>query len=280
MTATRWQQLLFCISWVWPVAVVAHYDASDTGAIRGALFWGIVWLFCGLRLYSKRRWPFAWVSEQSEREVRGKFLNRILIPEHKQPEIVCWCPELPDHISYEHNGTLYRRLPHEGIVISVSMPEFGEEGTWVQVELSNESRKALGLGVAGFGLALLYTDQTTALNCRRLNNYGQECRDILVDVGESNVGIAATFDAAPKARSVEVIIQANRILAAPLLFRIPFEMNSKSSRESRLPGYLEPDPLTTEQDWEHFRKLRNPEKKSLHPLPSPPEQKESKPEKS
>ena len=59
MTTTGWQQLLLCITWVWPVMTIAHLSSAGSGDVGGAVFWGLVWCFCAVRLHAKGRWPFA-----------------------------------------------------------------------------------------------------------------------------------------------------------------------------------------------------------------------------
>jgi hypothetical protein len=58
LTVTQWQQLLLCITWLWPVMTLTHFSTAGPGDIAGAVFWGIVWTFCGVRLQAKKRWPF------------------------------------------------------------------------------------------------------------------------------------------------------------------------------------------------------------------------------
>jgi hypothetical protein len=58
VTITQWQQLLFCIAWGWPAGVLTHYSSSDANDIGAGIFWLVLWLFCGWRLYVKGRWPF------------------------------------------------------------------------------------------------------------------------------------------------------------------------------------------------------------------------------
>jgi hypothetical protein len=58
LTATQWQQLLLCITWVWPVMTISHYSSAGPGDVGGAVFWGLVCAFCGVRLHAKKRWPF------------------------------------------------------------------------------------------------------------------------------------------------------------------------------------------------------------------------------
>src|SRR6516225_7531436 len=64
MTVTQLQQLLFCLAWVWPFGVLTHYRSSAAGDVKGAIFWGAVWIFCGCKLYTKKRWPFAGTSSR------------------------------------------------------------------------------------------------------------------------------------------------------------------------------------------------------------------------
>jgi hypothetical protein len=158
----------------------------------------------------------------------GKLLNRILVPEQRQPEIVCWLPETPHNSTYERYGTTYRGLLHAGIVLSASIPEFGEETTWVYLDIRNESRKALGLGIMGFGLVLSTAGQTNTLACRTLTDYGKECKDILIEKGASHCSIAAGFDPTQRPERAEIVIQANRILAPSYMFRIPFDVDTET----------------------------------------------------
>lgn len=58
MTASRWQQFLLCITWVWPVMTVVHSGSAGKGDLGGAIFWGLVWGFCAIRLQAKGHWPF------------------------------------------------------------------------------------------------------------------------------------------------------------------------------------------------------------------------------
>jgi len=58
LTVTSLQQLLLCITWIWPVMTIAHYNTASAGDIAAAVFWGIVCAFCGVRLHAKKRWPF------------------------------------------------------------------------------------------------------------------------------------------------------------------------------------------------------------------------------
>jgi hypothetical protein len=158
----------------------------------------------------------------------GKLFNRVPSPERKQPEIVCWLADAPHNTLCRRNGTTFRELVHDGISLSVSIPEFAENTTWIYVELRNDSRKALGLRMIGFGLVHSANGETRTLACKRLTDYGKECTDIMVEVGSSHWSIAAGFASAPMCESGEVIIEANRIFAPPYLFRIPFEMDTRT----------------------------------------------------
>ena len=55
----------------------------------------------------------------------------------------------------------------------------------------------------------------------------------MVDTRESACRITATFGAVSGPDSAEVTVQANRILAAPLLFHFAFDLRQNSNQESK-----------------------------------------------
>src|SRR5437016_14552790 len=79
------------------------------------------------------------------------FLNRILVPEHKQPEVVCWSPNTRGHSSDQEGG---KGIIHGDVILSLSAPQFGTAETRVYIAVSNTGRKALGFGATGIGLVL------------------------------------------------------------------------------------------------------------------------------
>jgi len=227
VTITQLQQLAFCAAWLIPVEIISR---SDRGGITAGIFWSVVWLFCGWRLYTTHRWPFRmnYVAQpvpvlEGGAKV-GKLVNRIFVPE-SNPDFISWAEGNPQCASYRQGETLLKRIVYAGITIDVCTPGFCRDETWVRLEIRNESDKALGLGITGFGLVLKSdTNVDGALACKSLTSYGKESRAVLVDVKQYLANIRATFDPAFVPKSAEVIIQANRILASPFVFLIPFEI--------------------------------------------------------
>jgi hypothetical protein len=58
ITVTQLQQFIFCTAWMWPLGVVLSNAYSDSSNVGGGLLFGAAWLFCGIRLFAKGRWPF------------------------------------------------------------------------------------------------------------------------------------------------------------------------------------------------------------------------------
>jgi hypothetical protein len=154
-----------------------------------------------------------------------KLLSRILVPERRQPELVSWAPEMPDPItgaSIQIEELTLKRVLHAGIVVSVACPSFENTETAVHIEVLNNSRKDLGFGAQGVALALSYTNKRVGMSCRTLTTRGSK-DSILVESGQE-IWMLAKFDSVPTPVHAEIVIQANRVLAAPYVFRIPFDM--------------------------------------------------------
>jgi hypothetical protein len=156
----------------------------------------------------------------------GKLLRRVLVPEQKRPETVCWSAEVEGHSS-DKSG---KQIIHGDIILDVATPRFDRDRTWVYLITSNTSRKALGFGAAGIVLTVTTGEKTVALPCKALelveDNYRHH-QNIMVNGGQLQSSFAAVFDPTPRPTRAEVVIQANRILAAPLLFSIPFDIPSE-----------------------------------------------------
>jgi hypothetical protein len=58
ITITQLQQFLFCAAWMWPAGVMLSGGSSNVKDVEAAMFWLFVWIICGIRLFSKKRWPF------------------------------------------------------------------------------------------------------------------------------------------------------------------------------------------------------------------------------
>jgi hypothetical protein len=158
----------------------------------------------------------------------NKILSRILALGHRQPEVVRWSPE-SGHGSDESG----KQLIYGGIILDLSVPHFDKDETWIYVVVSNTGRKALGFGCAGTGLVLTTGEQTTALQCKALRQVGRvdeekKSQSLMVDAGCLHFQFVALFDPMSEPDRSEVVIQANRILAAPYFFRVPFETQSKN----------------------------------------------------
>jgi hypothetical protein len=172
----------------------------------------------------------------------GKLLNRILVPENLEPEIVCWSPEMPDPslgTPNQREELTFRKIVHGGIVLAATCPAFGEAGTddpqtGIHLEVTNKSGKALGFAARGIVLVLNYDGETVPLACKRLTTLGAT-DDVMVESGQE-VWMNAYFDPAPLPASIEVVIQANRILARPYFFRIPYDLGPENWADGEYPG--------------------------------------------
>ena len=159
----------------------------------------------------------------------GKLPNRILVPEHLEPEIVCWSPEMPDPslgTQNQREELTFRKIVHGGIVLGVAAPEFGKAENGIHLEVLNKSGKALGFAARGITLVLNYDSETVPLLCKSLTTRGAT-DNIMVESGQE-VWMNAYFDPAPLPGSVEVVIQANRIMARPYFFRIPYGLGPET----------------------------------------------------
>jgi hypothetical protein len=165
------------------------------------------------------------------------------LPEQGEPEIVRWTAGIVGHTCWESppgfdvNGKDAR---HGAVVVGVSAPSFDRDAVSVYFGVTNLGRKALGLGAAGVVLALGARGQAGRLASRALyekrRGRGMASREVdpenlcplrtaMADAGES-VDFSAEFPAAERPDYAEVAIQANRILARPLLFIFPFDLCS------------------------------------------------------
>ncbi len=153
-------------------------------------------------------------------------------PAKQGNEVICWSSELVDHQSWTQDGDPFKQLVHDGLALTVNI-QFGNKATWVYLDCKNQSAKAIGLGKEGFGLVLKTGAQIVALGCTELTNYGKAVTRIMVDAGESHWNIAARSNAAPIPDSAEIVIQANRILAAPIIFRFPFDCEPLKKLDAR-----------------------------------------------
>lgn len=155
------------------------------------------------------------------------------MPEQKQPELICWSDNVPGRMEWQQDDPFmpFKRLIYDGLEITVGI-QLGSEGTYVSFECHNESRKAIGLGIEGFGVVVTANGQKTTLACKSLTNYGKEENSVMVDTG-GYCRISATFGAAPQSDSADIVVQSNRILAAPLMFMFSFELSQRPSRESK-----------------------------------------------
>jgi hypothetical protein len=161
-------------------------------------------------------------------------LNRTLVPEHEKPEVVSWSDNLSGRAesNQEDPFTPFKKLVYHGLSLTVGVQVASEE-TYVYLECRNDGPKAVGFGVEGFGLVLSTGEQRTPLACKDLTNYGKEERRVMMDTRGSTCNIAARFGAISRPDSAEVIVQANRILAAPLLFHFAFDLRRNSSHASK-----------------------------------------------
>jgi hypothetical protein len=153
-----------------------------------------------------------------------KLWSHILGSVHGQPEVVCWSRDTRGHSS-DKSG---KQLIHKDIILDLSAPHFNKDESWVYLVISNAGRKALGFGAAGIGLVLTTGKQTATLQCMALRQVGRfnqekESQTLMVDAGCLHFHFVALFGAASEPDCSEVVIQANRILAAPYFFRVPFE---------------------------------------------------------
>jgi hypothetical protein len=147
----------------------------------------------------------------------------------KQPQCVSWSLQtsIGDTEDLKH-------ISHDGIGLWAGRPKFDKDETSISLGVFNRGRRALGFGAPGIGLALIYRTKTENLACRILRTLTrdfmeQEHQRLTVDIARSrgeNQDFDAVFDSAEKPIRVELLIQANRILAAPYLFRFPFQMDS------------------------------------------------------
>ena len=152
-------------------------------------------------------------------------------------EIVRWSAAQRGH-SDDESG---KDIIHGDVVISVSAPSFGADKISVYIVVSNLGHKALGFGAAGIGLVLDTREHRSTVTCRalvekqrgnrRINIYDERpSQNLIVDVGEGGLGrgvqFVAEFESAPRPDRVDLAIQANRIMAAPIVFHFPFELST------------------------------------------------------
>ena len=102
------------------------------------------------------------------------FLNRRMVPEYKQPEVVSWSDNLSGRTEWKQDDpfTPFKSLVYQGLSLPVGV-QVGSEKAYVSLECRNEVQKAVGFGVEGFGLVLTTGEQRTALDCKNLTNYGK-----------------------------------------------------------------------------------------------------------
>jgi hypothetical protein len=171
-----------------------------------------------------------------------KLLNRILVPERKQPQIVRWSRSTQGH----HADDDGKQISQGDLILDLSKPRFESDETWVLIFVSNTGRKALGFGAAGIGLALTFGGETTVLPCktlktatRRNGNEDQCHQSLLIEAGTLRSHFVAVFDPGPKPERAEVVIQANRILAPPYVFMITFDLGPPPTTEQRIGTFEE-----------------------------------------
>jgi hypothetical protein len=159
----------------------------------------------------------------------GRWFDKVL-SRGQQPIIVKWVrPDEGISIDQRTGAVKQVRCEDEDILLTICAPCFAENKTDISFGVTNMSSKALGFGARGIGLVFTSRGQKSTLTATSLskgltfepNQTGLQ--NILVDAGESATSITAIFDAAQKVDRAEAVIQANRILAAPYLFVIPFE---------------------------------------------------------
>ena len=167
-----------------------------------------------------------------------------------QPEAVSWSRQADPRGDEET-----KHISHAAVDLWIGRPRFDKDQTRVSVMVFNRGRKALGFGAPGIGLAVTTGAKTGTLTCRTLTSLKsdmseQENQRITVDTARSageNKEFTAVFAPATRPDNVEVVIQANRIFAAPYLFRIPFQMESEDP-EVQTKVYDNKDGAATSED--------------------------------
>jgi hypothetical protein len=162
------------------------------------------------------------------------------------PIVVAWSPTDPNHKVHEDRLFTLKQITRDKIVLSVSLRNSFDDEFEVNIGVTNFSNKALGFGAAGVVLIVTSRGRTVTYTskCLKLGypNYfdSPELRDsdkprkvVTVDTIKTEDNLRAIFDAIPEGDSLEVLIQANRIFAAPYLFRFPFEMQLTAFDEVR-----------------------------------------------
>jgi hypothetical protein len=117
----------------------------------------------------------------------------------------------------------------DGILLTVTVPRFFEQSLELSFSVSNNlNRKALGFGALGVGLTLIRNGQKTSVPCKGLTTEFMSSdlkKNVMVDGGQEG-RLSAVFDPQPACESAHVLIQANRIGAAPYLFRLTFDLRN------------------------------------------------------
>jgi hypothetical protein len=165
----------------------------------------------------------------------GKWFEKALSAGQK-PVVVPWSPTSPGHSvhSSEVVGTV-KQLSVGEVSLAVCAPKFLEDRTEVSFTVDNKSGKALGFGARGVGLAVTSKDgvvfSLTSIFLERglpfEPGYEARCQDVLVDVRQE-VSITAVLTPASRPERSQLVMQVNRILAAPYLFIVPFEGDAQS----------------------------------------------------
>jgi hypothetical protein len=182
--------------------------------------------------------------------VFGHFRKGIFGSGQTQPLSVRWSREA-DPLGDEE----MKCISHAGIDMWIGRPSFTEDETRVYLSVRNQSRKALGFGAPGIGLVLTSGAQTRTLTCKALMTLmsdmvsEQPHERVIVDIARSPRGedFTAVFAPARKPTCVEIVIQANRILAAPYFFWAPFQIDSNSIAAQSVMQNVVSDPVHAEQ---------------------------------
>jgi hypothetical protein len=164
----------------------------------------------------------------------GKWFDRI-IGTSKPPIEVTWSRTNPAHTIAQGDSNEIKQIRQDKIILTVVSPNILDGEPVVKIGVTNFSKKALGFGADGVVLVVTSGGKTSAyaskclkvgypniFDTHDLRDSDKPHRVVTVDTMKSEEHLRAVFDSIPAGELVEVVIQANRIFAAPYLFRIPF----------------------------------------------------------
>lgn len=150
-----------------------------------------------------------------------KVLNRIFVPERKEPEIIRWSQKDGDEVDESWSA---KTIKHAGLTLDVGCG-ITHTNFVVPITVDNDSGKSVALGASGIGIALTYQDGTKrAFLCHELRSRGA-AHAVLTVEGYECCQMSAKFAPGPLPVQVEATIQVNRFFASPILFLVPFKMD-------------------------------------------------------